>query len=85
MPLGSTQLKSAGALMVNLLGFEESDSDYLEKRERILAIPNSFLHWYGKTPHPGRKLGHVTVILDEQTLTQAKSIIKQIESIWDGR
>jgi 5-(carboxyamino)imidazole ribonucleotide synthase len=84
LPLGSTALKSSGAIMVNLLGFEESDTDYGEKRKRILEIPNSFLHWYGKTSHPGRKLGHVTVILDEKELTQAKSIIKQIESIWYG-
>ena len=82
MPLGSTALKSAGALMVNLLGFEESNSDYQEKRDRILAIPNSFVHWYGKTSHPGRKLGHVTVLVDKEKLTQAKSIIEQIKSIW---
>ena len=84
MSLGSTELKSAGALMVNLLGFEESDLDYLNKRQRILAISNSFLHWYGKTSHPGRKLGHITVLLDEKQLTQARSIIEQIESIWYG-
>ena len=82
LPLGSAALKTAGAVMVNLLGFAESDSDYQEKRERILAMPNSFVHWYGKTSRPGRKLGHVTVILDDQQLSQAKSIIKQIESIW---
>ena len=84
LPLGSTALKSAGAIMVNLLGFEESDTDYLQKRSQILQIPNSFLHWYGKTSRPGRKLGHVTVILDEKKLTQAKSVIEQIESIWYG-
>jgi 5-(carboxyamino)imidazole ribonucleotide synthase len=84
LPLGSTALKSAGAVMVNLLGFEESDTDYLKKRNCILEIPNSFIHWYGKTSRPGRKLGHVTVILDEKELTQAKSIIEQIESIWYG-
>lgn len=80
--LGSTELKSAGALMVNLLGFEESESDYQAKRDRILQIANSFLHWYGKSSRPGRKLGHVTVVLDKQKLTKARSIIKQIESIW---
>ncbi|MEO0926486.1 MAG: ATP-grasp domain-containing protein, partial [Cyanobacteria bacterium J06643_13] len=84
MSLGSTALKSAGAVMVNLLGFEESDSEYLEKRDRILQISHSFLHWYGKTSHPGRKLGHVTVILNREQLSQAKSIIEQIESIWYG-
>ena len=82
MSLGSTALKSAGAVMVNLLGFEESDSDYLEKRDRILEIPNSFVHWYGKFSRSGRKLGHATVVLNEQQLTHAKSIIEQIESIW---
>ena len=82
MSLGSTALKSFGAVMVNLLGFEESDSDYLARRDRILAIPNSFVHWYGKTSHPGRKLGHATVVLNQKELTQAKSIIEQIESIW---
>ncbi|MGL5079775.1 MAG: 5-(carboxyamino)imidazole ribonucleotide synthase, partial [Waterburya sp.] len=71
-----------GAVMVNLLGYEESESDYQVKREQILAIPQSHLHWYGKTSRPGRKLGHVTVVLDVQQLPQAQSIIKQIESIW---
>jgi 5-(carboxyamino)imidazole ribonucleotide synthase len=82
LPLGSTALKSPGVIMVNLLGFEESDADYQEKRKRILEIPHSFVHWYGKTSHPGRKLGHVTVLLDAEQLTQAKSIINKIESIW---
>jgi 5-(carboxyamino)imidazole ribonucleotide synthase len=82
LPLGSTALKSAGAVMVNLLGYEESESDYQIKRERILAIPQSYLHWYGKTARPGRKLGHVTVIFEPEQLKQAKSIINQIESIW---
>ena len=84
MPLGSTALKSAGAVMVNLLGFEESESDYQEKRDRIAAIPNSYLHWYGKTSRLGRKLGHVTVILDDRQLHQAKSAIDTIESIWNN-
>lgn len=82
MSLGSTALKSSGALMVNLLGFEESDSDYQVKRDRILQIHNAFVHWYGKSSRPGRKLGHVTVVLDEKELTRARSIIEEIESIW---
>lgn len=84
LPLGSTALKSSGAIMVNLLGFEESDTDYEEKRQHILEIPNSFLHWYGKTSRPGRKLGHATVLLNGEQLTQAKSVINKIESIWYG-
>ena len=82
LPLASTDLKSAGALMVNLLGYEESELDYKLKRDRILEIPQSFVHWYGKTSRPGRKLGHVTVLLDAGRLTQAQSVINQVESIW---
>ena len=82
LPLGSTDLKSAGAVMVNLLGYEESESDYKLKRDRILEIPQSFVHWYDKTSRPGRKLGHVTVLLYADRLTQAQSIINKIESIW---
>jgi 5-(carboxyamino)imidazole ribonucleotide synthase len=82
--LGSTELKSAGAIMVNLLGFEESDANYQEKRDRILEIPNSFIHWYGKISRPGRKLGHATVLINAKQLTQAKSVINKIESIWYG-
>ncbi|MEM6611078.1 MAG: hypothetical protein AAF652_02275 [Cyanobacteria bacterium P01_C01_bin.72] len=52
------------------------------RRHRTLAMPNSFVLWYGKTSHPGRKLGHVTIVLDEKQLLKAKSIVKQIESIW---
>lgn len=85
MPLGSTDLKSAGAVMVNLLGYEESDSDYGEKRDRLQAIPQSFVHWYDKTSYVGRKLGHVTVLLNTEQLTQAQSIVSQIESIWYGK
>jgi 5-(carboxyamino)imidazole ribonucleotide synthase len=70
--------------MVNLLGYEESESDYQVKREQILAIPQSYLHWYGKISRPGRKLGHVTVILEPEQLNQAKLIINKIESIWYG-
>lgn len=84
LTLGSTDLKSAGAVMVNLLGYEESEADYRSQRERILTIPQSFLHWYGKTSRLGRKLGHVTVLLDAEQLREAKSIIERIESIWYG-
>jgi 5-(carboxyamino)imidazole ribonucleotide synthase len=84
LPLGSTALKSAGAVMVNLLGYEESESDYQVKRERILEISHSYLHWYGKASRPGRKLGHVTVLLEPEQLPQAKLIINRVESIWYG-
>ncbi|MEM9506438.1 MAG: 5-(carboxyamino)imidazole ribonucleotide synthase [Cyanobacteria bacterium P01_E01_bin.35] len=84
LSLGSTALKSAGAVMVNLLGYEESDSIYQAQRDHILQIPHSFVHWYDKTARPDRKLGHATVVLNQKQLTQAKSVISKIESIWYG-
>ncbi len=82
LPLGSPILKTAGAVMVNLLGYEESNSDYRAKRDRLAAIPNAYVHWYGKTSRPGRKLGHVTVLLDSTERKLAKDAIASIESIW---
>jgi 5-(carboxyamino)imidazole ribonucleotide synthase len=81
--LGSIALKSAGAVMVNLLGYESSQSDDQDKRDRLAAIPQAYVHWYGKSEsRPGRKLGHVTVLLDRQDLQRAEAIAQEIEAIW---
>lgn len=87
LPLGNCDLNSAGAVMVNLLGYESAESDYLEKRKQLAQIPGSFVHWYGKKEsRPGRKLGHVTVLLDREAVDQGRSqvlaIAQTIESIW---
>ena len=83
LPIAPPKLKTAGAVMVNLLGYEDSDSDYQSKRDRIASLPHTFVHWYGKTAsRPGRKLGHVTVLLSASELSQAKAIAQHIESIW---
>ncbi|MDJ0579841.1 5-(carboxyamino)imidazole ribonucleotide synthase [Crocosphaera sp.] len=81
-PLGSTKLNSLGAVMVNLLGYENSHDDYQEKRNKIAQIPDSYIHWYGKTEcRPGRKLGHATVLIKDDKI-KPETIAKQIESIW---
>jgi 5-(carboxyamino)imidazole ribonucleotide synthase len=53
LPLGDTAAVGHVA-MVNLIGT-------LPDRAAVLALPGAHLHLYGKTPRPGRKLGHVTV------------------------
>ena len=88
LPLGNCDLKCAGAVMVNLLGYESAESDYLEKRQQLAQIPRSFVHWYGKkVSRPGRKLGHVTVLLSEEAVdrgrVQAEAIAQTVESIWN--
>ncbi|MBD2447678.1 5-(carboxyamino)imidazole ribonucleotide synthase [Nostoc sp. FACHB-152] len=83
LPLGNPVLHCKAAVMVNLLGYENSESDYQNKRQQLAAIPHASVHWYGKTEsRPGRKLGHVTVLLDAQNQEAANSLAHTIESIW---
>lgn len=83
LPLANPTLRFPGAVMVNLLGYEYSENDYLQQRQQIEQISQAHLHWYGKTAsRPGRKLGHVTVLLDDQSRRKADAIAQKIESIW---
>ncbi|MGH1394516.1 MAG: 5-(carboxyamino)imidazole ribonucleotide synthase [Trichormus sp.] len=86
MPLGNTTLQCPAAVMVNLLGYETSVSDYQSKRQKLAAIPQAHLHWYGKTEsRPGRKLGHVTILLENHHQAIASEIAHTVESIWYSR
>ncbi len=91
LPLGSPELTCDAAVMINLLGYEDSHSDYLSKRQQISSMPNTFVHWYSKQSRIGRKLGHVTVLVDadltsqpEDNRYQAEDLARQIEKIWYG-
>ena len=53
LPLGSTEAPEPAA-MLNLIGA-------LPERSRVLEVPGTHLHFYGKAPRPGRKVGHITV------------------------
>ncbi len=54
LPLGSTATRGHAA-MLNLIG-------RMPDRAAILGVPGAHLHDYGKTPRPGRKLGHCTIL-----------------------
>jgi len=87
LPLGDVDLKVPGALMMNLLGFEHAGDDYGERRRQLAALPGANVHWYGKREaSPGRKLGHVTLLLDapsaEQRHAQAGERLAAVRSIW---
>ncbi|MBD3881841.1 5-(carboxyamino)imidazole ribonucleotide synthase [Phormidium tenue FACHB-886] len=84
LPLGSPVLNCAGAVMVNLLGYEAVESDYWEKRQQLAALPRSHVYWYGKSvSRPGRKLGHVTLRLEAgEGRSAAAAMAKQAEAIW---
>ncbi len=82
-PLGNVAMKNPCAIMVNLLGYETRESNYIDKRSRLEKIPGAHLHWYGKSEsRPGRKLGHITVLLNNLNRDEAMTIAQRIESIW---
>ena len=85
--LGSTALLVPGALMVNLVGFEESNNTYQEQRNLLQALPQAHLHWYGKRlTRRGRKLGHITLLLQacDPVLRrrEALELLARVRSIW---
>jgi len=58
-PLASTHILGK-AVMTNIIGEIPADIDELPE--------NAYVHLYGKSPRPGRKLGHITTLIaDENT------------------
>lgn len=53
MPLGDTSARFPSC-MLNWIGA-------LPDRDKMLAVPGTHWHDYGKSPRPGRKVGHATV------------------------
>ena len=77
-----------GALMANLLGLQSNFPIPLKKRlDDLRCIPGANVHWYEKEEEKkGRKLGHVTYILNNKNALSRKKealdILKIIRSIW---
>lgn len=67
-PLGETRLTGPCA-MRNCLGV-------MPDTGRVLAIPGTHVHDYGKSPRPGRKLGHITV-----TAPDDAHLIQRLEAL----
>jgi 5-(carboxyamino)imidazole ribonucleotide synthase len=83
LPLSDAGLTASGAIMVNLLGYEVAEYDYGPQRAMLSTFPNTFVHWYGKAKaHPGRKLGHVTALLDSPDRQQALQTAQRLANVW---
>ena len=61
LPLGATSLTAPAVASVNVFGGEGS-LDLDVAIVSALDEPQAHVHLYGKSPRPGRKLGHVTVV-----------------------
>ncbi len=71
LPLGSTAARGLAG-MVNLIGD-------IPRHEDILAIRGAHLHAYDKSPKPGRKVGHVTLVCEDRD--ELMSRISQVEGL----
>jgi 5-(carboxyamino)imidazole ribonucleotide synthase len=65
LPLGDTAMPQL-AVMVNLLGVS-NQVDFADNYPELMqAFPSAKIHAYGKSPRIGRKLGHITVVGQDQ-------------------
>ena len=77
-----------GALMANLLGLQSNYPTSLTQRlDDLRGIPGLNVHWYEKEEEKkGRKLGHVTYLLNNKDALSRKKealdILQTIRSIW---
>ena len=62
LPLGSTLATNAHAVMVNLLGVDDTNDFLPHYAQAQKAHPEVKIHTYGKSARAGRKMGHVTVV-----------------------
>ena len=74
LPLGVTNVRGYAA-MVNLIGSTPAP-------EKILAIPDAHLHLYGKSPRPGRKLGHVNIVAPDPATLEGR--IAAVQALIDA-
>ena len=65
LPLGSTEMTSQFAVMVNLLGVDDKN-DFVSHYPRAMeSFPGVKFHSYQKSPRKGRKMGHLTLQGDD--------------------
>ncbi|MEJ5945833.1 5-(carboxyamino)imidazole ribonucleotide synthase [Pseudokineococcus basanitobsidens] len=80
LPLGSTRARAPWTVMVNVLGSSRPDraaEDPAQMYRSYLHVmardPGVKVHLYGKSPRPGRKLGHVTAWGDDLDDVRARA------------
>lgn len=65
LPLGSTRMLTEVALMLNLIGVDDSNAFQEQYPQAMLAAPDVKFHLYEKAPRLGRKMGHLTILGDD--------------------
>lgn len=65
LPLGDTAARAPWSVMVNILGGPAKGSLDARFAAAMAEHPDAKVHTYGKSPRPGRKVGHVNVAGDD--------------------
>ena len=73
LPLGSTEFRAANAVMVNLLGVDDSNTLVEHFAEAMAKHPAAKIHTYAKAARLGRKMGHITVVSDDLDFAMAEA------------
>lgn len=68
VPLGNVDVLAPYAVMVNVVGADRPGS-----LKAAQSVGDAFVHDYGKSWRPGRKLGHVTALGDEPTSPRVRA------------
>lgn len=76
LPLGAPSMRAPFAAMVNLIG-------ELPPLERVLEIEGAHAHYYGKEIKPGRKVGHVTVVAEDEE--ELKRRVERVQHLLSER
>lgn len=73
-PLGSPDLRTSHAVMVNVLGTRNASPAQSDTLPDALAVPGVTPHIYGKPDvRPGRKMGHVTALGSDRDDVRARA------------
>ncbi len=75
LPLGDTSMVVPAAVMINILG-ERNGETQLRGLDKVLGIPHTSVHIYGKSPTKvDRKMGHITAT--GKTIAEARRRARQ--------
>ncbi|APT84171.1 phosphoribosylaminoimidazole carboxylase [Corynebacterium aquilae DSM 44791] len=76
LPLGSTDMTCAHAVMANILGGDTTwDHDLGERIATVWrSYPDAKIHLYGKQHRPGRKLGHINLTGSDPIAVRADAL-----------
>ena len=73
LPLGSTAMRAEHAVMVNLLGVDDSKTFVEHFGKAMAKHAAAKIHTYGKSARKGRKMGHITVVGDDLAAALAEA------------